>query len=70
MLSIEPLVNHILRMIMAGAVAVSSQAVGVPKAKPKPAKEPTPIVAVTDLKASTISVSTIKVTWTAEKDRG
>ena len=69
MLSIEPLVNHILRMIMAGAVAVSSQTVGAPDAKPKPVKEPTPIVAVTDLKASNISVSTIKVTWNAEKDR-
>ena len=61
MLSIEPLVNHILRMIMAGTMAVSSQAASVPKAAP--------IVAVTDLKASTISVSTIKVTWNAEKDR-
>ena len=69
MLSIEPLVNHILRMIMAGAVAVSSQAADVPKAEPKPVKEPTPIVDVTDLKASNISVSTIKVTWNAEKDR-
>ena len=69
MLSIEPLVNHILRMIMAGAVAVSSQAADVPKAEPKPVKEPTPIVAVTDLKASNISVSTIKVTWNADKDR-
>jgi hypothetical protein len=67
MLSIEPLVNHILRMIMAGTVAVSSQAANVPKSKT--VKEPAPIVAVTDLKASTISVSTIKVTWNADKDR-
>ncbi len=69
MLNIEPLVNHILRMIMAGTVAVSSQTAGVPNTAPKPVKEPTPIVAVTDLNASSISVSTIKVTWNAEKDR-
>ena len=67
MLNIEPLVNQAVKMLMAGTVAVSSQAANVPKAKA--VKEPAPVVAVTDLKASTISVSTIKVEWKAEKGR-
>ena len=69
MLNIEPLVNHAIKMLMAGTVAVSTQAASVPKAPQKPVKTPAPVVAVTDLKASTISVSTIKVEWKAEKGR-
>ena len=56
-------------MLLAGTVAVSSQAANVPKAPQKSVTTSPPVVAVTDLKASTISVSTIKVEWKAEKGR-
>ncbi len=65
----EPLAKYIIEALLAGTIALSSVGDAAPKAQVKPVKEPKPVVAVTDLKASTISVSTIKVEWNAEKDR-
>ena len=66
----EPLVKHIIKALMAGVMAASSAGEAtLPKEPQKEVKQPDPVVAVTDLKASTISVSSIKVTWDAEKDR-
>ena len=69
MLNTELLINNAAKVLMAGTMAVSSQAASVPKAAHKSVKQAAPVVAVTDLKASTISVSTIKVEWKAEKGR-
>jgi hypothetical protein len=63
------LINNAVKMLMAGTMAVSSQTASVPKAFQMSVKQAAPVVAVTDLKASTISVSTIKVEWKAEKGR-
>ena len=57
----EPLAKYIIKALLAGTIALSSAGDAAPTAQP--------VVAVTDLKASTISVSTIKVEWKAEKDR-
>lgn len=64
----EPLIRYIINAAVAGVVAVSGQVAAIPKDNKAP-KEPTSVVAVTDLEASTISVSCIKVEWKAEKDR-
>ncbi len=70
MLVFGPLTKYIITAMMAGVTAVSAQAKGAqPKVPQKINKEVTPVVAVTDLEASTISVSCIKVEWTADKDR-
>lgn len=66
----EPLAKYIIEALLAGTIALSSVGDAAPKAQAKPVKASAPVVAVTDLKASTISVSTIKVEWNAEKDRG
>ena len=69
MLNTELLINNAAKLLMAGTMAVSSQAASLPKTPQKSVKQAAPVVAVTDLKASTISVSTIKVEWKAEKGR-
>lgn len=71
----EPLIKAVITALMSVAAALNTSGGQVTD---KPAvKEKTPIVteqntkplSVKELKANTISVSTIKVTWKAEKDR-
>ena len=65
----EPLANNIIKAFMVGIMAFSNQTARPTKTIQKFVKEPIPVVSVTDLKASTISVSCIKVEWDADKDR-
>lgn len=63
----KPLIIYIIELLTAAALSASEISAEIPKAAEKaPAHN---ILAVTNLEASTISVSCIKVTWDSEKDR-